>query len=712
MAGRAAASAGVAAESPVSLLHVKLMGLAEARWDGAPLPPLRKKALALLCFLAEQGRPIPRTTLATMFWGEGKLVNLRQELALLRRSPGAETWLRVEEAWVSVSAETDLAALRAGAEVPAGEPLEGLRFPEAPDFEAYRDALVQEIDALRRPAAPAIDPSAFLPLVTELWALHGEPPPPGLLEDALELPAYAVALAEAALRRQGRIDAAGRWQGRAPAPTAAAQRRLGLALWRRDGPSPRAEALLSAAGASAELGALWLERAQRGERAAAAKAVGLVGPADRPEALRLAAEVALRAADFAAFDVHHGNLAAIALDSQAPPLLLEVALLGARHALSRGRLRAAAELLVDARALAARLPGAEAAARVSLWEGQVAAAEGQPDRALPLLEAAAAGPHPWSRAAALAALGGLAAQAGALARATALHDEALAATRGLGDRASAARMLNNVGATAERCGRQRAARGAFADALALAERLDDHELLAMTLLNLAEVERRLGRLGVVRGLVARALEPGLAALPPRRRALAMQIRADLELCCGRGEEAAAWFGRAAAAWSEAGDAGTAEAARWLTTLAEAELPLSAGAWDGLMHSILVREHSRPDLRALAFDELLRWAPDAHRAAQAVEARASALAPPSPALRALPALLAGASPGHPWQPEGDEQPTLDELLACSIALRAAPADAGARAALLRAVEGAAVGLLPSQAASLRRRFGLEPVELDG
>jgi tetratricopeptide (TPR) repeat protein len=647
-----------------------------------------------------------------MFWGEGKLVNLRQELAVLRRLPGADQWLTIEEAWVSVAAETDLAALRAGGEPPPGEPLEGLRFPEAPDFEAYRDALVSEIEAQRRPSAPAVDPAAALPSVAELWALHGEPPPAGLLEQALELPAYVLAFAEAALRRQGRIDEAGKWRGRPPPPTAAGQRRLGLALWRRDGPSARAEALLAAAGAHAELGALWLERAQSGERAAAEKALAWVGPADRPDALRLAAEVALRAADFAAFDVHHAKLAELARDSQNPPLLLEGALLGARCALARGRLRTAGELLVDARALAARMPGAEAGARVSLWEGQLAAAEGQLDRALPLLEAAAAGPHPWSRAAALASLGGLAAQAGALARATALHEEALAATRLLGDRAAAARMLNNVGATAERCGRHRAARGAFADALALAERLDDHELLAMTLLNLAEVERRLGRLGVVRGLVARALEPGLAALPPRRRALAMQIRADLELSCGRGEEAAAWFGRAAAAWSEAGDAATAEAARWLTTLAEAAPPLGADAWDGLMHSILVREHSRPDLRALAFDELLRWAPDAARAEQAAGLRTVALAPPSPALRALPALLAGTSPGHPWRPEGDEQPTLDELLAWSLALRSAPADAGEALALRRAVDVAAAGLLPSQAAGLRRRFGLESIELDG
>jgi DNA-binding SARP family transcriptional activator len=72
---------------PTAVLEVQLLGRPGLRWAGAPVEGLRRKGLALVCYLAHLGRPAPRTALATLLWGEGRLSNLRQELAALRKAP-------------------------------------------------------------------------------------------------------------------------------------------------------------------------------------------------------------------------------------------------------------------------------------------------------------------------------------------------------------------------------------------------------------------------------------------------------------------------------------------------------------------------------------------------------------------------------------------------------------------------------------------------
>ncbi|MBL8614444.1 MAG: hypothetical protein JNM72_02430 [Deltaproteobacteria bacterium] len=696
-------------------LQVHLFGRPAALWQGQPLVGLRKKGLALLCYLAQLGRPAPRAALATLLWGEGRLGNLRQELRALRQAPGADHWLQVDEGWVAVRAETDVAQAKLSGRWPPGEPLDGLALPDAPDWEAWREALLLELDAARAgPRADSPSADALVELLADLHGLAAGPLAPRVQAAAVGAPAWQIAAADATLRARGWLRPDGSWSGppRSPAPSAA--RLLGRALWEVEGPSPAAEALLRRAGATAELGALWLARARTGTPGAAARALELCADDDQAEALRLAAEGALRAGERAAAVAHTAALRQRGVDRLDPALQLEACLLEARAATAAGRWRALDEAVAEAQALVRAHGLPDGAARVALWVGHGAVARGEVASGLTALEEAREAVDPLTRAAALAALGAQHGQRGALAEAAAAHEAALAAVRQLGDRAAAARMLVNMGATAERQGRARAARACFADALRLAAAVGDRRAREAAGLNLAELERRLGRLGAARAALGEATAGGLSGLAPRQAAFAQQTRGDLELCCGRAEEAASWYSRAATAWEAAEDPVAQASARWLAGLAAAveQGGLAALAWDAAAEALPQAVADRADLRGLGFEELVRLAPDPERAATALNSRGEGLGPASAALRAVPAALAGMPPGAGWAPEGLDSPatvvnddieaTFDELLVLALLARRDPAWRPALSALL---SRAAQGLLPAQAAALRARLWL-------
>jgi hypothetical protein len=193
----------------------------------------------------------------------------------------------------------------------------------------------------------------------------------------------------------------------------------------------------------------------------------------------------------------------------------------------------------------------------------------------------------------------------------------------------------------------------------------------------------------------------------------VQIRASIEQACGRWDEAAAGFRRAAALWAELPDAPSAALAAWMARrCADAARGLGPAAWDAGADELAQLDPGRADLQALAWEELLRLAPDPERARRARAAREATLGPASAALLARPALLAGAAPPPGWGPERlpqegepiheDGGATLDELLAVALRRRVDP---GLTAPLSRLCAEAARGLLSAQAAALRARLGL-------
>jgi DNA-binding SARP family transcriptional activator len=83
-------------------LSIKLLGPPEVRLEGRPLRFRIKKALALLCYLAAEGRRHPRRELAELLWPESgerhARTDLRSVLAKLRKTLGQESTHREEGA--------------------------------------------------------------------------------------------------------------------------------------------------------------------------------------------------------------------------------------------------------------------------------------------------------------------------------------------------------------------------------------------------------------------------------------------------------------------------------------------------------------------------------------------------------------------------------------------------------------------------------------
>jgi DNA-binding SARP family transcriptional activator len=83
----------------MSHLALFLLGPPRIERDGVPLQVRRRKAVALLAYLAVTGKTHSRDMLATLFWPEhdqsGARAGLRRTLSSLRRALG-EGWLQVD----------------------------------------------------------------------------------------------------------------------------------------------------------------------------------------------------------------------------------------------------------------------------------------------------------------------------------------------------------------------------------------------------------------------------------------------------------------------------------------------------------------------------------------------------------------------------------------------------------------------------------------
>ena len=71
---------------------------------------LQSKHVALICFVALQGRPCTRSELSDVLWGPGRSGNLRTALYKLRGLPGADTWLKDGE-FVELVAQSNVTRL-------------------------------------------------------------------------------------------------------------------------------------------------------------------------------------------------------------------------------------------------------------------------------------------------------------------------------------------------------------------------------------------------------------------------------------------------------------------------------------------------------------------------------------------------------------------------------------------------------------------------
>ena len=143
-------------------LHLKLLGRPEINLGDVPLADrLPTKSQALLYYLAVTAQPQPRSTVATLLWGDlaehAARANLRK--ALLRLRPSLEGYLTLDRhslalkldhdaMWVDVVAfETHLAeatptlelgSLQRAVDLYRGDFLQGFYVRRAPDFEAWQ----------------------------------------------------------------------------------------------------------------------------------------------------------------------------------------------------------------------------------------------------------------------------------------------------------------------------------------------------------------------------------------------------------------------------------------------------------------------------------------------------------------------------------------------------------------------------------------------
>ncbi len=137
-----------------------LLGSPSLRWRGQDVVVTSRKGRALLYYLAAVDRPVARATLASLLWGEGRLNNVRQELAKLRRVVDANEWLRCGDE-VQLSASSDVAAFEAAVagdrleealKLWRGEFLEGFTVAGAVAFSDWVDAERRRLEELRRRA--------------------------------------------------------------------------------------------------------------------------------------------------------------------------------------------------------------------------------------------------------------------------------------------------------------------------------------------------------------------------------------------------------------------------------------------------------------------------------------------------------------------------------------------------------------------------------
>ncbi len=658
----------------MSSAFLNLLGAPVLQIDGVPVA-LRRKALALLCILATADRPCDRRWLATLLWGEGRLANLRQELAHLRRAASDPDWLVVDERHVRVRLPTDVAEARRDPSRRAslrrrGRPLEGLEVGATDALQLWLDDAVSQLDEAVE-GAPAPGREDVLDQV--LACVPVELASDDVVADWLDLPTWRVTHARSAVS----LD-----PGAFP-PEGLLPRIVAHALGGRR--APRLDPWVAAHPDAALRFRWWWPAALAGDRQAAERAAADAPPTQRVQALARAAELAVRALDLEAAAGHVDALERDAVRSQDPVALYEAAMAQGRRLAASGDLERSRASLEEADRLAARHLDAGARSRVRALAGQVLALSGDLQAALERLDGGCDA-DPTSRVVARITRGILLARQGRFDEALELHDEAVDLARELGDRDAAARALLNLGAAAERAGRLGRAARCFEHALVVARDLGDANLDLHGRLNLAEVRRRQGALGEARTLAAAAFDA--PSVPPTLRAHALHLRGELELACGRGDEAVHWLLRAQDAWSSLGRP-EAHNAGLMARLAAGE------PWDAVLDQ--VDDLPLPTLRELVAWELAVRAPSLSCLERAlagrttfdplhVEALCRAHAP-GPWSEALTAALRGDGP-------------LPEAL-----LRLAVVSDPPRAE--RALAEASQGLLASQAEALRTRWAQVP-----
>lgn len=159
-------------------LQIKLLGSPQLLLDGQPLPDFAyQKSLALLSYLLVTQKPQPRSSLATLLWGESTEANaraqLRTALAELRQrlepyleitrntvafNRDSSYWLDVEAFTAACAAETggrsELDALKTAVELYRGDFLAGFQVRNALDFEQWQ---VEQQEWLHKLAEQALE---------------------------------------------------------------------------------------------------------------------------------------------------------------------------------------------------------------------------------------------------------------------------------------------------------------------------------------------------------------------------------------------------------------------------------------------------------------------------------------------------------------------------------------------------------------------------
>jgi DNA-binding SARP family transcriptional activator len=143
------------------VLELALMGRLQVRLNGEPLSRLTSgKATALLCYLSVTGRPHPRHTLATLFWGNMADSDARRNLrgALMKLRQEIEPYLVISNETLAFNQQSDFSldvnlfrenlarrpgdspspdSLRAALEIYRGDFLEDFVVRQAPGFDDW-----------------------------------------------------------------------------------------------------------------------------------------------------------------------------------------------------------------------------------------------------------------------------------------------------------------------------------------------------------------------------------------------------------------------------------------------------------------------------------------------------------------------------------------------------------------------------------------------